>query len=166
MDRGREEQVTTIPTRRRRIGRWGTVTRVVGGAAGGIAALLTGADRGDALLGLVLVPAAVAMAVRLRGRHTLPLRLYGPNACCVLIGVGFAFFAINPQAAWLFFAESTLLAAARGYAGCEVLAVPNWLLARDDQVACPVFTPIDRLEARARGELNDAATGATRCQPS
>jgi hypothetical protein len=27
-----------------------------------------------------------------------------------------------------------LLAAARGYAGCEVLAVSNWLLHRDDQV--------------------------------
>jgi hypothetical protein len=41
-----------------------------------------------------------------------------------------------------------LLAAARGYAGCEVLAVPNWLLRRDDQVGCVVFAPVDALERR------------------
>ncbi|MFL6272831.1 MAG: hypothetical protein ACJ75A_22355 [Actinomycetes bacterium] len=38
------------------------------------------------------------------------------------------------------------LAAARGYAGCEVLAVSNWLLRRDDQIGCAVFWPIERLE--------------------
>jgi hypothetical protein len=38
------------------------------------------------------------------------------------------------------------LAAARGYAGCEVLAVSNWLLRRDDQIGCAVFWPIDQLE--------------------
>ena len=43
---------------------------------------------------------------------------------------------------------SMLLAALRGYAGCEVLAVSNWLLRRDDQVGCAVFWPIDQLERR------------------
>jgi hypothetical protein len=38
------------------------------------------------------------------------------------------------------------LAAARGYAGCEVLAASNWLLRRDDQVGCAVFWPVDQLE--------------------
>lgn len=41
-----------------------------------------------------------------------------------------------------------LIAAARGYAGCEVLAVPNWILRRDDQVGCLIFSPVDRLEQR------------------
>jgi hypothetical protein len=29
-----------------------------------------------------------------------------------------------------------------------VLAVPNWLLRRDDQVGCLVFAPVDALERR------------------
>jgi multidrug transporter EmrE-like cation transporter len=37
-------------------------------------------------------------------------------------------------------------AALRGYAGCEMLALSNWLLRRTDQIACAVFTPIDSLE--------------------
>ena len=43
---------------------------------------------------------------------------------------------------------SMLLAALRGYAGCEVLAMSNWLLHRDDQIGCLVFSPIDQLERR------------------
>ncbi|MGH9249635.1 MAG: hypothetical protein ACRD0W_09005 [Acidimicrobiales bacterium] len=43
-----------------------------------------------------------------------------------------------------------LLAVARGYAGCEVLALSNWLLHRDDQIGCLVFSPIDHLERRLR----------------
>jgi hypothetical protein len=38
------------------------------------------------------------------------------------------------------------LAAVPGDAGCEVLAVCNWLQRRDDQVGCAVFWPIDQLE--------------------
>jgi hypothetical protein len=39
-----------------------------------------------------------------------------------------------------------LVAAGRGYAGCEVLAISNWVLDRDDQVDCLLFEPIDRSE--------------------
>ena len=41
-----------------------------------------------------------------------------------------------------------LLAALRGYAGCEVLAMSTWLLHRDDQIGCLVFWPIDHAEHR------------------
>jgi hypothetical protein len=51
-----------------------------------------------------------------------------------------------------------LLAAIRGYAGCEVLAVSNWLLRRDDQVGCVIFTPIDVVERR-REQPPDGAAG-------
>jgi hypothetical protein len=54
--------------------------------------------------------------------------------------------AFTSDAALLFYGASMLLAAARGYAGCEVLAVPNWLLRRDDQVGCVLFAPVDALE--------------------
>ena len=40
-----------------------------------------------------------------------------------------------------------LLAAWRGHAGCESLAISNWLLRRDDQVGCVVFWPLDEVEA-------------------
>jgi len=39
----------------------------------------------------------------------------------------------------------------RGNGGCEVLAVSNWLLGRDDQVGCLIFSPLDALEARLTG---------------
>jgi hypothetical protein len=48
----------------------------------------------------------------------------------------------------LFYGTSMLLAAVRGYAGCEVLAVSNWLLGRDDQIGCLLFWPIDHAERR------------------
>ena len=39
-----------------------------------------------------------------------------------------------------------MLAAIRGYAGCEILAISNFLLNRDDQIGCAAFTPLDLLE--------------------
>jgi len=44
-----------------------------------------------------------------------------------------------------------LLAALRGYGGCEVLAISNWVLGRDDQVGCFVLSPVDHMEHRLRG---------------
>jgi hypothetical protein len=54
------------------------------------------------------------------------------------------------DAALLFYGSSMLVAALRGYGGCEVLAVSNWLLRRDDQAGCMVFWPVDQLERRLR----------------
>jgi hypothetical protein len=46
-----------------------------------------------------------------------------------------------------------LVAAASRNGGCEVTAVSNWLRGRDDQLGCPVFAPLDALDAAwdARG---------------
>ena len=54
------------------------------------------------------------------------------------------------DAAVTFLGTSMLLAAARGYAGCELLAISNWLLRRDDQIGCIVFAPVDLAESRGR----------------
>jgi hypothetical protein len=48
----------------------------------------------------------------------------------------------------MFLGGSLLVAAARGYRGCESLAISNWLLGRDDHVGCLIFSPIDALDAR------------------
>ena len=50
----------------------------------------------------------------------------------------------------IFLGLSMLLAALRGYAGCESLAVSNWLLRRNDQVGCLFFWPVDAIETRHR----------------
>jgi hypothetical protein len=38
-----------------------------------------------------------------------------------------------------------LVAAVRGDAGCEVLAISNWVLRRSDHVGCLLFGTIDEL---------------------
>ena len=55
-----------------------------------------------------------------------------------------------------------LVAAARGYAGCEVLAVSNWLLMRNDQIGCALFWPIDALEARYAARKAPVTAGVGR----
>lgn len=71
--------------------------------------------------------------------------------------------AFTADAALYFYGASMLLAAWRGYAGCEVLAVSNWLLHRDDQIGCAVFAPVDYLErCRARGGRPVAGDGSSR----
>ena len=48
-----------------------------------------------------------------------------------------------------------LLAAARGFAACEMLAVCNLVRGRDDRIGCPVFSPLDTLEERVSGRPRD-----------
>ncbi len=50
------------------------------------------------------------------------------------------------DATLIFVGSSLILAGLRGSAGCELLALSNWLLRRTDQLACAAFTPIDRLD--------------------
>jgi hypothetical protein len=59
------------------------------------------------------------------------------------------------DAALIFYAASMLLAAARGYAGCEVLALSNWVLRRDDQLGCLLFAPIDHAERHSDAVTRD-----------
>ena len=108
------------------------------------------------LLGLVGFPGILLAAQWLRARHGRPpLRATGPvghvlNAVVFLALYLTPFYApslsITSDAALIFYGSSMLLAAARGYAGCEVLAVSNLILRRDDQVGCLVFAPIDHAE--------------------
>ena len=112
------------------------------------------------ILGALVFPAAVLAlhwwAVR---RSSTPLRATGPVAGTINFLVLLALFLIPFYApriyfiatgAALFYGASMILAAVRGRAGCEVTAISNWILGRDDQVGCPVFTPIDSLEDRPR----------------
>ncbi len=107
------------------------------------------------LLGLVAFPVAVLAFQALRLRFTTStLNATGPIGFAVNFGIGAVLYSIpfTRDAMLLFYGSSLLLAAARGYAGCESLAITNWVLRRDDQVGCVVFSPLDAVEARATGK--------------
>ncbi len=78
-----------------------------------------------------------------------PLRLFGSLGHCLNWVIGIAAFVLLLVPALLFYGASMLLAAVRGYGGCELFAASNRLFKRDDQIACPVFTPIDAVETRS-----------------
>ena len=50
---------------------------------------------------------------------------------------------------FVFYGTSMVLAAVRRAGGCEVTAISNVLLRRDDQIGCAPFGPIDLIEANA-----------------
>jgi hypothetical protein len=112
------------------------------------------------LLGLLIFPAAVLVGQWWRARRDpAPLRAVGPVGhainLAVLLGLYLTWWYapavdVLSDAALLFYGASMLVAAVRGYAGCEVFALSNWLLRRDDQVGCAPFWPIDAFEARRR----------------
>jgi hypothetical protein len=137
----------------RRIGPWGTAARVFVGSAMIAVEIVLGIDAVDALLGLVVFPLAVVVIVAIRGLGASPLRLTGAMGHCVNCAIIVSAFVFAPDAALLFYGVSMLVAAVRGSGGCELFALSNWLWRRDDEIACPIFWPIDRAEARDRVNL-------------
>ena len=141
--------------RRRGIGPVGTAARLIVGALllGSVVQghLARGFHPSSWALGLVGFPALVLALQWLRARRT-PTRLEatGPVSHAFSLAVFLALYLMGAtsDAALIFYGTSMLVAAVRGYAGCEVLAVSNWLLGRDDQIGCAVFWPVDYLERR------------------
>ena len=151
-----------VAGRSRAIGPAGTAARILLGGylvgsvveaeiADGIIPLLWG-------LGLLAFPGFLLAAQWLRAqRGRGRLHATGPIAHLVTLA-GFMALTLMPEynraidltgdAAVIFVGTSMLLAAARGYAGCEVLAISNWLLRRDDQLGCMVFAPVDLAESQ------------------
>jgi CDP-diglyceride synthetase len=143
---------------RRSIGRFGTATRIlVGLLLLSIGIIYAAGGRSlwwQLALGLVGFPAALTLAqlARLAFAKTR-LRQTGSLAtginCAALVVLLVAWPTRN--ATLIFLGAAMLLAALRGYGGCESLAISNWILRRDDQVGCLLLSPIDALEAR-RGD--------------
>lgn len=120
----------------------------------------SGAGAAEWLLGAVFMPAAVLIWQKARATvNPEPVRMVGPVAH-VVTAIAFLILFLTPVyapalsvtsgAALVFFGGSMLIAAIRGYKGCEILAVSNWLLGRNDQVGCVLYSPIDRLEANLK----------------
>lgn len=155
--------------RRRSIGAWGTAARVLLGVlmVGSVVLghVSAGFDPWAWVLGLVGFPLSVLAWQRWRAnRHPRRLQATGPLAHLVNIAVFVALYltpsyapalSVTSDAALLFYGTSMLLAAARGYAGCEVLAVSNWVLRRDDQIGCMLLWPVDTAESDRRHAVKD-----------
>jgi hypothetical protein len=141
--------------RTRRIGPIGTTTRLVVAAALAYLALFDGTRWGlewyEAAVGLAIVPAAALIFGFGARRYAIgPVRftgVAGTTANCLLIVA----LVVNPNTAGgaaLFYATTIVVAALRAQPGCEFTVLPNSILGRDDQVGCPIFSPIDEAEAR------------------
>jgi hypothetical protein len=90
-------------------------------------------------------------------RNRMPFRETGPVSFLLSLMLPLAVYVTGwavpalgfaSDATILFIGFSLELSALRGSAGCEFLALSNWLLRRHDQIACAVFTPIDSWEQR------------------
>lgn len=120
------------------------------------------ADRPAALIALPLITLALSALVTAGYRRFAPEALTrrhsicsGPSCVLVagVVAVAVALTIATPVtevALWSFFGVSMLIAALRGYAGCEVLAIPNKITGRRDQIGCVLYTQIDAAEARSK----------------
>lgn len=144
----------------RGIGPIGTATRLLVGLAlltlaylNQPAGVVGGLQPHDLLIGFVALP-ALSIAVGLGARHYVngPLRFTGVAGTAVNFGALAVLFAnhYTAGAAALFYGGTLLLAAWRGQAGCEFTLLSNMVLRRDDEIGCPLLTPLDALERRHR----------------
>ena len=144
----------------RAIGPIGTIARI---ATGLWLLSLVGwaAARGDlqiheVVLGLVGLPTIVMLVVvasqRVLGTSAY-LRATGPIGTLVNLSMIVALFAIpwTSEIAYFFYGVPMFLAAWRGYPGCEMLAISNLVLRRQDELGCPWFYPVDVFEERFTG---------------
>lgn len=152
------------------------------GAVGGAARVLVGLgliglalfwrDPGlwDAMLGLVVLPSIVIAAAAVHARRSpTPMRAIGPigHLLNAAVFVPLFFIPVTAGGAFVFYGASMLVAATRRSGGCEVTAISNALLERDDQVGCMLFAPVDIAEARLRRPESRADThGAGRGERS
>jgi hypothetical protein len=151
----------------REIGPIGSASRVLGGlVAIALPIALWGFTWWDAAIALVALPLIAVLAAVLTTaiwRKLAPRSLSAHHVICSPAGCSLLFLVVIANAAlvsptpadgnvtiWVWLGASMLLAAARGYGGCEVLAVSNLITRRRDQIGCLLYTPIDRWES-ARG---------------
>jgi len=168
-----ETQVNRLESgRQRQIGAIGTTARVVlglvllgDGLVGGQVEVINGRVRTGfepltLVVGVFVFPVTLLAWQWLRARRD-PTRLQatGPAGTAINMLVLLALLltpwyarplSFTSGAALVFYGASMLVAALRGYGGCEVLAISNWVLRRDDQVGCFVLGPVDYMEHRLK----------------
>jgi hypothetical protein len=157
-------KTSTAPTahgRSRAIGRMGTAARMVVGVTFlylGIVGLppVHLLPWWQVAIGLVGVPLVVTLIQLARLPFSRDrVEQTGIVAAVINFLVFFALLIFEPtRGVTLVFLGSTMVfAAARGASGCEIVAISNWLLRRDDQIGCPLFWPVDAYEAASHSQL-------------
>ncbi len=135
----------------RHLGPFGTVARLALGSWMLVHAIQTGVRPVDALFGLVIANALIVALLAARGAGAAPLRFTGPVSHAINIVLALTTLSAFHVPALLFYGSASLLAAARGYGGCEMFAVANWLRRRDDQFGCPFYLPADVVDHELNG---------------
>ena len=104
----------------------------------------------DLFIGIIGLPLAMVLLQLTWDRiKNKPLKATGQFGFTLNIVITILlFFTPLHHAMWFYLGFSLIVAAARGYAGCEVMAISNWLTGRNDQVGCVIFSPIDAIEKK------------------
>ena len=156
----------------REIGPIGTASRVVGGVVAIVVPLTvwgsTWWDWAAGLLGFPLLAAGAGTAVAaLYMREPARSRQmpWGAALTLFVVVLGSAtaltyLTAIDGTGVWIFLGASMLLAAAKGYGGCEVLAFANAVTGRQDRIGCVLYAPIDAAEAMGGKRPGRRSAGA------
>lgn len=142
----------------RGIGFLGTVARIVLGLIFLSTAFFGGIQLYQIMIGLIGIPFLLLSIQKIRLIWNDSTLRWTGNIGYILNMLVFLAFYLTPvfypplgftsDIVLIFYGVSMLLSAAKGYAGCEITAISNWILGRDDQVGCVIFTPIDIVEAR------------------
>lgn len=135
----------------RAIGPIGTTVRILLGIGAFVSAFFPDRPHGwQVAVGLVIMPVAFVASQMLRARRSPEPARQPEFGVLVSILLGLALLGPGPirPAALLFGGVSLLVAGIRGYAGCEITAIGNWLLGRDDQIGCVMLSPVDLAERR------------------
>ena len=143
----------------REIGPIGTASRAVGGAVALVVPLIvwgsTWWDWAAGLLGFPVLAAAAgtglaALDTRGPARPRQMGRGMALTLVVVVLGSATVLTYVTPidgTGVWIFLGASMLLAAVKGYGGCEVLAFANAVTGRRDRIGCLLYAPIDTAEA-------------------
>jgi hypothetical protein len=147
---------------RREIGPIGTASRIAGGVAFIVVPIaLHGIglwDVGAALVGfpsLAFLAAApfdtgsAPHAATSTQRSAAVRHVQAAVVLALVLGIATAVTFVTPVdgvAIWSFLGVSMLVAAYRGYGGCEVLAIPHAFNARVGRIECILYAPIDVAE--------------------
>ena len=102
----------------------------------------------DMIIGLILFPAILIIWQLTKGKFN-PQQVRATGIMGTLLNTVVTIILFNTplhHAMWFYLGFSLLVAALRGYGGCEVLAIANWVTGRNDQVGCVILSPIDALE--------------------
>lgn len=146
------------------LGRAGTVARgAVGIGLLVIAVTTRHVSWWDVVAAILVLPAlavvTAAVVNRLVGRTSLVRRARTPWSLTqimaaaviivVVLGVGIALTFVSPVdggGLYAFFGLSMVIAAVRGFDGCEILALPNLAFGRTEAIWCPLYSAIDTTE--------------------